>query len=57
MWRTSLYLAASASAEFFADILLAPMEAAKVRIQTMPGFPNSLRVAAPKMLREEGFMT
>ena len=30
LWRTSLYLAASASAEFFADIALAPMEAAKV---------------------------
>lgn len=29
-WRTSLYLAASASAEFFADMLLAPMEATKV---------------------------
>ncbi|KAB0353676.1 hypothetical protein FD755_023523 [Muntiacus reevesi] len=32
LWGTSLYLAASASAEFFADIALAPMEAAKVRI-------------------------
>lgn len=31
LWRTSLYLAASASAEFFADIALSPMEAAKVR--------------------------
>lgn len=30
MWRTSLYLAASASAEFFADIALSPMEAVKV---------------------------
>jgi hypothetical protein len=30
IWRTSLYLAASASAEFFADIALSPMEAAKV---------------------------
>ena len=29
-WRTSLYLAASASAEFFADIALCPMEAVKV---------------------------
>jgi len=29
-YRTSLYLAASASAEFFADMLLAPMEATKV---------------------------
>nr|CAD7401076.1 unnamed protein product [Timema cristinae] len=31
LWRTSLYLAASASAEFFADIALSPMEAAKVK--------------------------
>jgi len=46
-WRTSLYLAASASAEFFADILLAPMEATKVRIQTMPGCPPTLRTCAP----------
>lgn len=29
-YRTGLYLASSASAEFFADIALAPMEAAKV---------------------------
>ena len=29
LYRTSLYLAASASAEFFADIALAPMEAVK----------------------------
>uniref|UniRef100_A0AC35GSU7 Phosphate carrier protein n=1 Tax=Panagrolaimus sp. PS1159 TaxID=55785 RepID=A0AC35GSU7_9BILA len=35
-WRTTLYLAAAASGEFFADILLAPMEATKVRIQTSP---------------------
>lgn len=31
-YRTSVYLASSASAEFFADIGLAPMEAAKVII-------------------------
>nr|O61703.1 RecName: Full=Phosphate carrier protein, mitochondrial; AltName: Full=Phosphate transport protein; Short=PTP; Flags: Precursor [Choristoneura fumiferana]AAC79426.1 phosphate transport protein [Choristoneura fumiferana] len=36
-YRTFVYLAASASAEFFADIALSPLEAAKVRIQTMPG--------------------
>lgn len=54
MWRTSLYLAASASAEFFADIALAPMEAAKVRIQTQPGYANTLRQAFPKMFAEEG---
>jgi solute carrier family 25 phosphate transporter 3 len=54
LWRTTLYLAASASAEFFADIALAPMEAVKVRIQTQPGFANTLREAFPKMKEAEG---
>jgi len=54
LWRTSLYLAASASAEFFADIGLAPLEAVKVRSQTKPGFPSTLREGFPKILREEG---
>jgi solute carrier family 25 phosphate transporter 3 len=56
LWRTSLYLAASASAEFFADIALSPMEAVKVRIQTMPGFPSSLRAGAPIIFQQEGVM-
>ncbi|VDK33874.1 unnamed protein product [Taenia asiatica] len=55
LWRTSVYLAASASAEFFADIMLCPMEALKVRIQTMPGFANTLREGFPKMVAAEGF--
>jgi len=50
-----LYLAASASAEFFADIALCPMEACKVRIQTQPGFANTLREAFPKMKAQEGW--
>jgi len=54
LYRTTLYLAASASAEFFADIALAPMEACKVRIQTQPGFANTLREAFPKMKEAEG---
>nr|BAX57190.1 phosphate carrier 1 [Locusta migratoria] len=54
VWRTSLYLAASATAEFFADIALSPMESAKVRIQTQPGFVTTLRAALPIMYREEG---
>jgi len=53
-YRTSLYLAASASAEFFADIALAPMEAVKVRIQTKPGFVSTLREGAPIIYKEEG---
>merc|ERR1712039_714792 len=52
--RTSLYLAASASAEFFADMFLAPFEAMKVRIQTMPGYANNMRGAYAKMSKESG---
>jgi len=54
-WRTSLYLAASASAEFFADIALCPLEACKVRIQTQPGCPKELRKVFPSILKQEGW--
>ena len=54
LYRTSLYLAASASAEVFADIALAPMEAVKVRMQTQPGWANTLREGAPKLWAAEG---
>lgn len=54
LYRTTLYLAASASAEFFADMALAPFEAAKVKIQTTAGFANTLREAFPKMYAQEG---
>lgn len=40
-YKTSLYLAASASAEFVADIFLCPFEAVKVRMQTtIPPFAS-----------------
>lgn len=55
LYRTGLYLAASASAEFFADIALCPMEAVKVRIQTQPGWATTLREGFPKFLAEEGY--
>merc|ERR1712156_1278176 len=56
LYRTSLYLASSASAEFFADIALSPMESCKVRIQTSPvgTFPTTLRGAFPKIYAAEG---
>merc|ERR1712038_422895 len=54
LYRTSLYLIASASAESFADIFLAPFEAMKVRIQTMPGYANNMREAYAKMKAESG---
>ena len=40
IYRTSLYLAASASAEFFADIALAPMEAVKVCFSTQLAYKS-----------------
>jgi len=56
LYRTQLYLIASASAEFFADIALAPMEAVKVRIQTSD-YASTLRECFPKMKAEEGVGT
>lgn len=38
-YRTGLYLAASASAEFIADVALCPLEALKVRMQTSVAEP------------------
>jgi len=55
LWRTSLYLAASASAEFFADIALCPMESVKVRMQTKPGWSSTLREGFPRILNSEGW--
>jgi len=56
LYMTGLFLAASASAEFFADIALSPMEACKVRMQTstVGTFPTTLRAAFPKILAAEG---
>lgn len=57
LYRTSLYLAAAASAEFVADIFLAPFEAAKVRMQTTPNYTSKMRKAMPHMLSTEGLGT
>jgi len=54
--RSLLYMAASASAEFFADIAYCPLEAVKVRIQTSD-YSRTLRECLPKMYREEGLKT
>lgn len=53
-YRTGIYLAASASAEFFADMGLAPFEATKVRIQTKPGFVATMRKGMPLIYKEGG---
>lgn len=50
-----VFLAASASAEFLADIALCPMEAIKVRMQTtLPPFAHNLRDGWSKVIAQEG---
>ena len=53
--KTVVYLAASASAEFLADIALCPFEAIKVRMQTtIPPFASTLREGWGKVTAKEG---
>ncbi|KAL8474502.1 hypothetical protein ACS0TY_031092 [Phlomoides rotata] len=53
-YKTLIYLAGSASAEFIADIALCPLEAVKVRVQTQPGFARGLADGLPKIVKAEG---
>ncbi|KAG2237866.1 hypothetical protein INT48_002170 [Thamnidium elegans] len=53
--RTFLYLGASASAELIADVLLCPMEALKVRMQTsIPPFAKTTSEGFKKIMATEG---
>lgn len=53
--RTLVYLGASASAEFLADILLCPFEAIKVRMQTtIPPYAPNLRQGWSRITAKEG---
>ncbi|GBG73016.1 hypothetical protein CBR_g12735 [Chara braunii] len=54
-YKTLIFLAGSASAEFFADIALCPFEAVKVRVQTQPGFARGLSDGLPKFVASEGY--
>ncbi|MCJ1265176.1 hypothetical protein MMC22_005051 [Lobaria immixta] len=55
MNKTVVYLGASASAEFLADVALCPFEAIKVRMQTsIPPFANTLREGWGKVTAKEG---
>eukprot|EP00884_Botryococcus_braunii_P004118 jgi/Botrbrau1/13707/Bobra.250_2s0005.1 len=53
-YQTFVYLAGSASAEFFADIGLCPFEAVKVKVQTVPGWAKGLSDGLPKFVHEQG---
>ena len=54
--QTLVFLAASASAEFLADIALCPFESVKVRMQTsLPPFAHTMREGLSKVIKDEGF--
>ncbi|KAF2218489.1 mitochondrial carrier domain-containing protein [Elsinoe ampelina] len=53
--KTVVYLGASATAEFIADIFLCPFESVKVRMQTsLPPFATNMREALSKVIKQEG---
>jgi len=55
-YRTVVYLGASASAEFFADLALCPFESIKVRMQTtVPPFASGTLDGWKKITSKEGF--
>ncbi|KAM3498449.1 hypothetical protein MY10362_008234 [Beauveria mimosiformis] len=53
--RTAVYLGASATAEFFADIALCPLEATRIRLVSQRGYADGLTSGFMRMAREEGF--
>lgn len=54
-YRTFVFLGASASAEFIADVFLCPMEALKVRMQTsIPPFAKTTSEGFKKIMATEG---
>lgn len=52
--RTAIYLGSSAAAEFFADILLCPLEATRIRLVSQRGYATGLASGFARMAREEG---
>lgn len=54
--QTLVFLGASASAEFVADLFLCPFEAIKVRMQTtLPPYASNLREGWSKIVTKEGY--
>ncbi|TGJ88093.1 hypothetical protein E0Z10_g669 [Xylaria hypoxylon] len=53
-YRTGVYLASAAAAEFFADIALCPLEATRIRLVSEPTYANGLVGGFTKMLKTEG---
>ncbi|KAG8722909.1 Cu/Pi carrier [Ceratobasidium sp. 394] len=53
--REAIYLASSGIAEFFADIVLCPLEATRIRLVSQPTFANGLLGGFARIAKEEGF--
>ncbi|KAI0025300.1 mitochondrial carrier domain-containing protein [Xylariomycetidae sp. FL0641] len=53
-YRTGVYLASSACAEFFADIALCPLEATRIRLVSEPTYASGLVSGMSKMASQEG---
>lgn len=53
-YRTGIYLAAAAGAEFIADIFLCPLEATRIRLVSDPKFASGLMDAVPKIIKQDG---
>ncbi|KAI0802090.1 mitochondrial carrier [Irpex lacteus] len=54
-YRTAIYLGASSVAEFFADILLTPLEATRIRLVSQRNYASGLVTGFTRLAREEGF--
>ena len=52
--RTAVYLASAATAEFFADIALCPLEATRIRLVSQPTFASGLISGFGKIASQEG---
>ncbi|KAI0789773.1 mitochondrial carrier [Abortiporus biennis] len=53
-YRTAIYLGGASVAEFFADILLTPLEATRIRLVSQRGYASGLVTGFARMAREEG---
>jgi len=53
-YRTAIYLGAATVAEFFADILLTPLEATRIRLVSQQGYATGLVTGFTRLAREGG---
>ncbi|KAH8114745.1 mitochondrial carrier [Phellopilus nigrolimitatus] len=53
-YRTAIYLGASSAGEFFADILLTPLEATRIRLVSERGYATGLVSGFTRLAREGG---